>query len=300
MGFSLSFDATPKVGRGDVRGLLHHVVRDVDREHGSEVRHSNQDIDPSRTADNETLVSDGQGGWVPCEDIEQIESVLESRLAEVKKPLRKDAVVLRPVVLQLDPEWYEQHPDPEERGQAAEDMLRWAAGVFGPENLVYASLHEDESNPHLHVGVCPVTEDGRLSQKDWFKSPAALRAMHQDFRQHMADLGYDIEFKNKKPGKHAKRLGVEEYKDYKELEKVRQELDAEKRALEARERACTRKEGEIRAQAEKARQMASEAQETLSKCKALKQAERQAMEERIRRIAEDAERMLQGGPEREF
>lgn len=231
MGYTLSFTASIKVGRGGVVGLLHHDARDVDREHGDEVRHSNKDIDPSRTPSNETIVSDGNGSWIPCSDISQIEDAIDARLETVTKPLRKDAVILRPLVLQLDPDWYATHNDPDERAAAAEDMLNWAADTFGAQNVVYASVHNDEGNPHLHVGVCPVTEDGRLSQKDWFSSPAALRDMHQDFRQHMTDAGYEIEMKNKKPGKHAKRMSVQEYKDFQELQNEARKIEVQQGQL---------------------------------------------------------------------
>ena len=74
MGFTLSFDASTKAKKGDVRGLLHHVARDVDKEQGREVRHSNELIDGSRTADNETGVWDDKtGDWEACTDTRQIE-----------------------------------------------------------------------------------------------------------------------------------------------------------------------------------------------------------------------------------
>lgn len=231
MGYTLSFVASVKVGHGDVTGLLHHDARDVDREQGREVRHSNKDIDPARTPGNETIVSDGQGGWMPCSDISQIEDAIDARLAHVTKPLRKDAVVLRPLVLQLDPDWYAANEDEDARAAAAEAMLSWAADTFGPQNVVYASVHQDEGNPHLHVGICPVTEDGRLSQKDWFSSPAALRQMHDDFRQHMTDAGYDIEMQRKKPGKYARRMSVEEYKDFCDLQTEARKIDSQQGQL---------------------------------------------------------------------
>lgn len=231
MGYTLSFVASVKVGRGGVAGLLHHDARDVDREQGAEVRHSNKDIDPARTLDNETIVSDGQGGWMPCSNISQIEDAIDARLGHVTKPLRKDAVVLRPLVLQLDPDWYADHIDDGERGAAANAMLAWAADTFGADNVVYAAIHQDEGNPHLHVGICPVTEDGRLSQKDWFSSPAALRQMHDDFRQHMTDAGYEIEMQRKKPGKHARRMSVEEYKDFCDLQTEARKIDVQQGQL---------------------------------------------------------------------
>ena len=262
MGFTLSFDASTKAKKGDVRGLLHHVARDVDKEQGREVRHSNELIDGSRTADNETGVWDDKtGDWEACTDTRQIEQALSARLATVTKPLRKDAVVLRPLIIQLDPEWYAAHQSEDERDQAALDMMEWAGKTVGPQNLVYVSRHQDESNEHLHMGFCPVTEDGRLSQKDWFSSPARLREMHQDFREFMRDKGYDIELERKKPGKHAKRLPEAEYRDYAELERQRRELADREAQLAEREREARERAAEAVRRAQEAREATQEAKE---------------------------------------
>lgn len=234
MGYTLSFDASAKVKSGEVKGLLHHVCRDVDKANGCEVRHSNEGIDAARTDSNVTLYPDGSGGWLDCLGTEQVMDVLDRRLAGVKSPLRKDAVVLRPLILQLDPEWYKAHEDPAERERAAVCMMNWAEETFGYERLVYMSIHNDENAPHLHVGFCPVTDDGRLSQKDWFSGPSALREMHQQFREYMADEGYDIDMGRRKPGKHAKRMSVDEYKDFKQLEEARKELEAAQADLQLR------------------------------------------------------------------
>lgn len=231
MGYTMSFEASVKVQRGQVAGLLRHNGRDVDREQGQEVRHANQGIDAARTPDNVTLVSDGKGGFKPCENLREIEAALDARLGHVKKPLRKDAVVLRPLILQLDPDWYAAHTGSDEREQAASDMTEWAVDTFGAENIVYISLHNDENAPHLHIGFCPVTEDGRLAQKDWFSGPAALREMHQDLRQHMTDAGYDIDMKNRKPGKYAKRMEVQEYKDFQDLQAEARKIDSQQGQL---------------------------------------------------------------------
>lgn len=225
MGYTLSFDASEKCTRAAVGGLLRHIARDVDQENGCEVQHSNPDIDSSRTPENRTLVADGHGGWMVCTDTQQIADVLDARLSHVKKPLRKDAVVLRPLIVQMDPEWYDEHKDEIERQGVAAAMTLWAADTFGAENLIYCSLHNDEGSPHLHIGFCPVTSDGRLAQKDWFPGPSRLHQMHDDFRQHMRDAGYDVDMKRKKPGKHAKRMTVEEYKDFAALQDEKDAAD---------------------------------------------------------------------------
>lgn len=268
MAYTLSFDASVKVQRGAVAGLLHHVGRDVDRQQGREVRHANQDIDASRTAGNMTMVADGNGNWRACRSLDEIGAALDARLADVGKPLRKDAVVLRPLVLQLDPEWYAAHQGEDERQAAAWAMMDWASDTFGASNLVYIARHGDEASPHLHIGFCPVTDDGRLSQKDWFSSPAALRAMHKDFREYMAGRGYDIDMANRKPGKHAKRLGVQEYKDFRELERQRAELEAAEARIRAQEAAAAADRAQTDRELQEARRARQEAQEAAAAAKA--------------------------------
>lgn len=268
MAYTLSFDASVKVQRGAVAGLLHHVGRDVDRQQGREVRHANQDIDASRTAGNMTMVADGNGNWRACRSLDEIGVALDARLADVGKPLRKDAVVLRPLVLQLDPEWYAAHQGEDEQQAAAWAMMDWASDTFGASNLVYIARHGDEASPHLHIGFCPVTDDGRLSQKDWFSSPAALRAMHKDFREYMAGRGYDIDMANRKPGKHAKRLGVQEYKDFRELERQRAELEAAEARIRAQEAAAAADRAQADRELQETRRARQEAQEAAAAAKA--------------------------------
>lgn len=37
---------------------------------------------------------------------------------------------------------------------------------YGKDNLLYATVHMDEKTPHMHYGVVPITDDGRLSAKE--------------------------------------------------------------------------------------------------------------------------------------
>ena len=151
---------------------------------------------------------------------------------------------------------------------AAWAMMDWASDTFGASNLVYIARHGDEASPHLHIGFCPVTDDGRLSQKDWFSSPAALRAMHKDFREYMAGRGYDIDMANRKPGKHAKRLGVQEYKDFRELERQRAELEAAEARIRAQEAAAAADRAQADRELQETRRARQEAQEAAAAAKA--------------------------------
>lgn len=266
MGYTMSFDASVKVKAADVKGWLRHAARDVDLQNGVETRHANPNIDGSMTSQNTTLVYNQQTrSFEQASSVDQIEKSLQERLSHVKKPLRKDAVVARTLVLQLDPEFYEDYSSDDDKTESYDAMTEWAIKTFGEQNLVCMSVHEDESNPHVHLLFTPVTEDGRLSQKDWFPNPGKLREMHQDLRQHMIDAGYEIDVENRKPGKHAKRIPDAEYRDFAKLKeeskmvdtvkasvsrrevkvkKDEREIAKQKKALEAREAACKALEAE--------------------------------------------------------
>lgn len=203
-----------------MKGLICHNFRDVLEAKGIVLNHSNESIDATRTNLNESIFYNQQTHcFEKCSDISQIEKSIYSRLACVKKPLRKDAVIARAIVLQLDGEWFKQN----KKGKHPNlDMLQWAVETFGEQNIVGASIHKDEANPHLHILFTPVTTDGRLSQKDWFKDPKSLHSMHEDFREYMIQKGYDIE-RQKQPKR--KHLSDRDYKVFRQAEDKIAELN---------------------------------------------------------------------------
>ena len=208
MGYTMSYDASVKCKKADVKGLLHHNARDVDMKNQIFMNHTNECIDSEYTPYNQTYYFNHRNRkFERCTDIGQIEESLRERLKAVKRPLRRDAVVMRSLILQLDPEWYEEHEQEDERKYSYDCMITWVCETFGKENIISFSVHEDETNPHIHVSFCPVTQDGRLSQKD-FIDKKMLKNQHKSLREYMTEKGFDIEMRNKKPGKYAKRMGM--------------------------------------------------------------------------------------------
>lgn len=215
MTYTATFDASHKVkAAGPHRvNFERHIARDVDQAHGFTFGHQNPNIDPARTSLNITRVNDGHGGFRKLAvaageqgkrrpPSAEIGDYLDTRLETVKNKLRIDAVVMRPIVLQLDPAWFEEH-NPTWRTAGLNNQARkhvsaqltWARREFGHENLVAYSLHLDETNPQLQLLVTPVTSDGRLSQKDFFKGPSDLRRQHKESREALAASGYDVDFR---------------------------------------------------------------------------------------------------------
>ena len=215
MSYTATFDASHKVKASGAHAtnFVRHIARDADQAAGFSFAQRNPNIDPARTSMNITMVNDGNGGWRPpvvTQDADgkdrppsaELTDYLDARLATVEKTIKADAVAMRPMILQLDPTWFAEHnPDWRESGLNAEAeqyigaQLEWAAGEFGQENLPGYSVHMDETSPQLQLLFTPVTEDGRLSQKDFFKGPGDLQRQHKEHRRALADAGYDVEFK---------------------------------------------------------------------------------------------------------
>ena len=42
---------------------------------------------------------------------------------------------------------------------------------YGKENIISAVVHLDETTPHMHLNLMPITSDGRLCSKQLFDKP---------------------------------------------------------------------------------------------------------------------------------
>lgn len=209
MSFTMTFDASHKVGRGGhAQAFFRHIARDLDQAAGFHFSQANKNIVPERTKLNITVVNDGSGAFRKARSVagrppsDEFDAYLKQRLSTVDRRLRKDAVLMRGLILQLDPRWFdESNPDWRSSGMNAEAVaymgaaLDWACAEFGQPNIVGWSVHLDEFNPQLQVIVTPVTEDGRLSQKDFFKGPSDLKRQHRELRDALAAAGYDVEYR---------------------------------------------------------------------------------------------------------
>lgn len=241
MSYTMSFDASPeaKIKNSDKKGLrdyVDHLARDIDERNGIKRKRNNPNIRAERTKDNSTIYYNAEkGDFEACTDKSQIHDALRHRLDCVKKfdskgrarPIQQNAVIVRGLVLQLDPKLCEDLSDSEIE-DASNHMIEWVIDEFGKENIIAVSLHLDEGeddkheDPHIHVMFCPVTPEGKLEQTYFFQKPKDLREMHDRLRQHMIDNGYDIDMM-RKPKR--KRLNENEYRDYKGLEQANEEFN---------------------------------------------------------------------------
>lgn len=228
MAYTLSMDASLKAKKGNLKGIINHHFRSTLEKNGIHLEHKNTNIDATRTAQNLDMYYDqARQTFLPCTDTNQILESLNTRLATVKKPLREDAVLCRNLVLQLDPEFYKTATE-QEKENSYFAMLGWATKTFGKQNLIGISCHLDETNPHIHFMFTPVTDDFRLSQKDWFPNPSILTQMHRDFRTHMRNKGYNISL-TKQPSR--KHLSDEDFKTFKQAEEKIADINNKEQTL---------------------------------------------------------------------
>jgi len=249
----MTFDASHKVTKqgGHHLRFISHIGRDVDLANGVVLEHSNTGIVPERTSHNVTMVNDGKGGYARPRSTNALLDAVDVCLARYQgkamkdgkpKPLQKNAVIMRPFILQLDPDWFDDNcPDWRETGDIGDEgrrfvseSLAWCEGEFGQANIAFTSLHLDEYSPQLQVAFVPMTSDGRLSQKEFFKGPQDFRRQHTELREHMAAAGYDVTMEKVTKDRTIKAMGTVEYKQYREtldsastkLAEAQEKLDA--------------------------------------------------------------------------
>lgn len=121
----------------------------------------------------------------------EIQQVISENVKSEKK-VRKDAVLLSEFLITSDSSFFDNMtPDAQRRYfETAKDFI---ADKYGEHNIIYATVHNDERTPHMHVGLVPVTDDGRLSAKDVFGNRLQFVKLQDDFNAHVKAHGFDLE-----------------------------------------------------------------------------------------------------------
>ena len=209
-----------KYKRGDIVGIERENERD---ENYKSTR--NPQIDKSKTHLNYHIV--------PYE--KKYLSFIDERIKELapKRKIKDDAVLITSFILGSDKEFFD-GISPEAQKQFFDDCTEFFAERYGKENVVSAVVHLDESTPHLHFNLMPVT-DGRLCAKELFDR-AALRELQTNFYE---VVGKKYGLKRGKEGSTAKHLDTVAFKAKKMTEaaeeKIREAEEAQTAAKPVKE-----------------------------------------------------------------
>jgi|SRR4051794_37264980 len=168
-----------KLKAPDVKGIQIHNQREKES-------HSNFDIDKERTYLNYDLLNDSKINYT-----ERIQKEINERYTGTKK-IRRDAVKLCSFLVTSDKLFFDEL-SPEEEKRYFQEALAFLQDRYGKENILYAMVHKDEKTPHMHVGMVPITPDGKLAAKEFFGKRSELQQLQDQFHAHIVKSGFSLE-----------------------------------------------------------------------------------------------------------
>lgn len=180
-----------KMKTGNLGGIQRHNQRETDN-------HSNKDIDVTRSHLNYDLVNPATINYQ-----KRVREIIDSQRTSTRA-VRKDAVLVNEWIITSDKEFFETA----DSKAFFEDSLAYFSKRCGAQNIVYATVHLDESTPHMHLGIVPMIEQ-KLSSKQMF-TREALKEIQDELPAYLKAHGHAIERGLK--GSEQKHLTVEEYK----------------------------------------------------------------------------------------
>lgn len=187
-----------KIKSGAVGGIQSHN----NREHEPK---TNPDVDMSRSEDNYDLIS--------CDNYKRSIKEKLSNLVESSRAVRKDAVVVCNFIVTSDNETMNALGADRQR-EFFQNSVKWFSDRYGADRVLNATVHMDETTPHLHIGVMPITQDGRLSAKAIF-TKTEMKAIQTEFAR---DVGEKYGLERGVEGSERTHLSEARFKEQKALE----------------------------------------------------------------------------------
>lgn len=167
-------------------------------------KHLNKSIRPEDSARNINLLPDAHGTYK-----ERFDKLLADKYNGRKRKdgtpvLRKDATKLVQIAVnlgQVDDATglrIDELSEDDKVKFLREDVYNTLADYFGADNIIGASIHLDESQPHLHMDIVPLTAEGKLSAKDMLGGPLALSRHQTEWLEDLQAKRPDLNLQRKK------------------------------------------------------------------------------------------------------
>ena len=181
----------------------HHTERFDDSR-----KHRNEMIDPTKSKDNINLRPDLEGSYQ-----ERFENIVNSDRYKGRR--KKDgtpviaengknaAVKMIQVTVNIGrADENGKRPDDLSDDEITEllknDVYPMMKEWFGGDaNVIGAAIHRDESKPHLHLDIVPITEDGKLSAKKMLGNENNMRFHQKEWLESMQERRPDLNFSRK-------------------------------------------------------------------------------------------------------
>ncbi|EKE4273505.1 plasmid recombination protein [Escherichia coli] len=155
-------------GMGSVASVLQHCYRERET----------PNADAERTPENYCSVS---------QSADEAMGKLRELLPEKR---RKDAVLAVEYVMTASPEWWNE-ATPRQQAEFFARSEQWLENKYGKDRVVAAVVHRDEATPHLSAFVVPLTQDGRLSAKEFIGGRSKMRDDQSTYAESVKKLGLE-------------------------------------------------------------------------------------------------------------
>lgn len=182
---------TKKISSSSLGGMTSHIART------RETPNANPEITPN----NKVLA-----GTDAKEAMQGIRMRLKGVEAQTGRKVRKDAVVAIEVMQTASPAFFDGKNSDEIQIWASQNII-WLKKHFGADNLLSATLHLDETTPHIHAVVFPQNSKGRLCAKDWLGGAEKLSAMQDSYALEMDSFALE----RGKKGSKARHMEIREW-----------------------------------------------------------------------------------------
>ena len=188
--------------------------------------HSNPDIDVTKSYLNYDLVSCNKSYKNAYED--EMQEHYKS-----KRKVRSDATVIDEWIFSASNEFFDELSEADEKRYFS-TCLDFMKEKYG--HVVYATVHKDETTPHMHLGLVPLTSDGRLSHKDIF-TRNELKKIHTALYERLTAEGFELEKPQSSDKEHLTVMEFKAMKQEEYLSKQNNAIESNKEALKNQKKA---------------------------------------------------------------
>ena len=179
---------------------IHFSQNHNERNHRS---YSNNDINLDKTKNNYHLIESKNFS-------RDTEHIIQKNYKGTKA-IRKDAVKNIELIFTSDKDFFDKLT-PENERKFFEKSLEFAQEYFGEKNIFSAIIHKDETTPHMHINLVPITKEGKLSAKEVVGNRKDLEQMQDKYFQKISKSFPELERGKKKEITNKIHKSLDEFK----------------------------------------------------------------------------------------
>lgn len=210
-----------KYSRNNIVGIQKHNQR-------QNKSYKNKDIDITKSNKNIDFENKTRIKY-----LEKVEKIIKENRTK-GKVIRKDAILMCENVISASPEFFlgMEQSEKEKYFKYAYEFLK---DRYGDKNIVSATVHFDETTPHMHFNFVPITSDGKLSARDLI-TRIELKKIQNELPRFLQSKGFNI----KRGHEHSKarHMQPEDYKkqQIQELKELENKLEYVKKLFKGFEK----------------------------------------------------------------